>query len=92
VKGKKLVRAGVALDDRGSIVRALVAGDMHVSPPEAIDGVAAALAGADVADREELLQRVATAFAGIEQPDAAAGITPNDIVEAVLKAAKEATA
>ncbi|MEX2555279.1 MAG: hypothetical protein WEB06_06590 [Actinomycetota bacterium] len=92
VKGKKLVRAGVALDDRGSIVRALVAGDMHVSPPEAIDGVAAALAGADVADREELLQRVTTVFAGIEQPDAAAGITPNDIVEAVLKAAKEATA
>jgi lipoate---protein ligase len=92
VKGKKLVRAGVALDDEGRIVRAMVAGDMHVSPPEAMDNVAAALTGGTVADREDLLARVSTVFETIDQPDAAAGITPNDIVEAVLKAAKEASA
>jgi lipoate-protein ligase A len=92
VKGKKLVRAGVALGENGTIVRAMVAGDMHVSPPEAMDNVAAALTGGNVADREDLLRRVGAVFTDIVQPDAAAGITPSDIVEAVLKAAKEATA
>ncbi len=92
VKGKKLVRAGVALDDDGTIVRAMLAGDMHVSPPEAMDNVASALTGGTVADREDLLARVSAVFDGVDQPDAAAGITPNDVVEAVLKAAKEAIA
>lgn len=92
VKGKKLVRAGVALDDEGSIVRAMLAGDMHVSPPEAMDDAASALTGGTVADREDLLTRVSGVFEQIDQPDAAAGITPSDVVEAVLKAAKEASA
>lgn len=92
VKGKKLVRAGLELDDEGQIVRAMVAGDMHVSPPEAMDNVAAALVGASVGDREDLLGRIGGVFETIDQPDAAAGITPNDIVEAVLKAAKESAA
>ncbi|HJR18510.1 MAG TPA: hypothetical protein VJ922_02230 [Actinomycetota bacterium] len=92
VKGKKLVRAGVELDGQGSIVRAMIAGDMHVSPPEAMDNVASALGGGSVGDREDLLARVSGVFEGIDQPDAAAGITPNDVVEAVLKAAKEAGA
>lgn len=91
VKGKKLVRAGVALSEEGSIVRAMVAGDMHVSPPEAMDDVARALGGGNVGDGEGLLRRVEGVFADVIQPDAAAGITPSDIVEAVLKAAKEAT-
>ncbi|MGH2727667.1 MAG: lipoate--protein ligase family protein, partial [Actinomycetota bacterium] len=85
VKSKKLVRAGVALAEDGTIERALVAGDMHVSPPEAMDNVAAALIGADVADHEDLLARAGGVFVDVVQPDAAAGITPADIVEAVLK-------
>ena len=92
VKGKKLVRAGVALEGDDTIVRSMVAGDMHVSPPGAIDDVAAALVGADASDREDLLARIRGIFEGIVQADAAAGITPNDIAEAVLKAAKKATA
>lgn len=92
VKGKKLVRAGLELDDGGTILRAMVAGDMHVSPPEAMDNVAAALTDGSVGDREDLLARVSSVFETIDQPDAAAGITPNDVVEAVLKAAKESSA
>ncbi|MFY9585915.1 MAG: hypothetical protein WAT66_00510 [Actinomycetota bacterium] len=94
VKGKKLVRAGVALDADGTIARAMIAGDMHVSPPDAMDRVAAALAGANVADREALVSRVRAIFEqpDVDQPDTAAGITPDDVVEAVQKAAKEATA
>ena len=45
VKAKKLVRAGVELDG-DVIARVFVAGDMHVSPPEAMDNVGAALDGA----------------------------------------------
>ena len=94
VKGKKLVRVGVALDDGGVIVRAMVAGDMHVSPPDAIDRVASALEGANAADREDLLARVRAVFGqpDFDQPDIAAGITPDDVVEATTRAAKEATA
>ena len=94
VKGKKLVRAGVALDDGGMIARAFVAGDMHVSPPDAIDRVASALEGANAGDREEMLGRVRAVFEqpDVDQPDLAAGITPEDVVEAVVRAAKEATA
>lgn len=93
VKGKKLVRAGVALDDEGVILRAMVAGDMHVSPPDAMDRVASALAGGGVGDHEGLLGRVRAVLAepDVVQPDAAAGITSEDILEAVLLAAKEAS-
>ena len=94
VKGKKLVRAGVALDEAGTIVRAMVAGDMHVSPPDAMDRTAAALEQANAGDREDLLARVRGIFEqpDLVQADAAAGITPEDVVEAVERAAKEATA
>jgi lipoate-protein ligase A len=94
VKGKKLVRAGVALDTDGAIVRAMIAGDMHVSPPDAMDRVAAALEGASVGDRADLLVRVRRVFdePDVDQPDVAAGITPDDVVEAVARAAKEAGA
>src|SRR5205807_414959 len=33
VKGKKLVRSGVAVSSDGTIQAAMMAGDMHVSPP-----------------------------------------------------------
>jgi lipoate-protein ligase A len=94
VKGKKLVRAGVELDESGTIVRAMIAGDMHVSPPDAMDRLAAALAGANSADREQLTSVARGIFEApdVEQADAAAGIIPEDVVEAVVRAAKEATA
>ena len=92
VKGKKLVRAGVAVADDGTIAAAMVAGDMHVSPPEAMERLAQALLGGNAGDREDVLARVRTVFdeAGFDQPDAAAGITPDDVVEAVLRAGKAA--
>ena len=89
LKSKKLVRAGVELN-RDVITRALVAGDMHVSPPESMDNVAAALANANITDRDDLLSRVKKVFETVEQPDEAAGITPEDIVEALELAAKNA--
>ena len=46
-KGKKLARAGVAIDDTGAIVAAMMAGDMHVSPPDTLDAVATALVGSE---------------------------------------------
>jgi lipoate---protein ligase len=94
VKGKKLVRCGVALDDTGTIVKALVAGDMHVSPPDAMDRVATALESANAGDREDLVARVRGVFEqpDFDQPEAAAGITPEDVVEAIVRAAKEAAA
>jgi lipoate-protein ligase A len=92
LKAKKLVRAGVALDAAGTIVAAMVAGDMHVSPPDAMDRVAEALRGASASDREGLLARVRAVLEApdVSQPDAAAGITAEDVVEAVSRAAKEA--
>ena len=44
-KGRKLCRAGVTIDTDGVIVAALMAGDMHVSPPDTLDRIAAALVG-----------------------------------------------
>jgi lipoate---protein ligase len=92
VKAKKLVRAGVALDGEGTIVTAMVAGDMHVSPPDVMDRVAATLTGADAGDREDVVARIRGVFdePDVDQPDAAAGITPEDVAEAVLRAAKAA--
>ena len=94
VKGKKLVRAGVELDDAGTIVRAMVAGDMHVSPPDAMDRIAAGLIGVNSVDREALASVARGVFDApdVEQADAAAGITHEDVVEAVVRAAKEAIA
>jgi lipoate-protein ligase A len=92
VKGKKLVRAGVALAEDGTIAAAMIAGDMHVSPPDAMERVALALGGASAEDREDLVGRVRSIFEqpDVDQPDAAAGITPEDVAEAVVRAAKAA--
>ena len=91
VKGKKLVRAGVALDGE-TIVRAMVAGDMHISPPEAMDRVATALEGGSIGNRDDLRARARSVFEqpDVDQPDEAAGITADDVAEAVLLAAKNA--
>lgn len=94
LKAKKLVRAGVALDAGGTIEAAMIAGDMHVSPPDAMDKVAQTLVGAAGLDRSALLARVDAVFtgAGVLQADEAAGITPEDLVQAVVLAAEAASA
>lgn len=91
-KGRKLCRAGVALDDDGVIVAALMAGDMHVSPPDTIDRVAAALAGAPAHDRDEVRRRISSVFDGedVHQAEAAMGVTTDDLLAAVDKAVAEA--
>jgi lipoate-protein ligase A len=87
-KGRKLCRAGVAVDDSGTIVAALMAGDMHVSPPDALDRVAVALVGASAVDTADLRARIAAVFEGddIHQADESMGVTTDDLLTAVEKA------
>jgi lipoate-protein ligase A len=91
-KGRKLCRAGVAVDGAGVIVAAMMAGDMHVSPPDAIDRVAAALVGGLAADAADLRARIASVFDGddIHQADASMGVTTDDLLAAVEKAVADA--
>src|SRR4051794_11493544 len=93
-KGRKLCRAGVALagDVHPTVVAALMAGDMHVSPPDTIDRVAAAITGARADDRSELRRRIASVFEGedVHQAEAAMGVTTDDLLAAVDKAIRAA--
>ncbi len=92
LKARKLVRAGVALGTDGTIVAAMMAGDMHLSPPDAVDRLATALAGAHSEDHDEIVNRLERVFAepDIDQPDQAAGITAQDCAEAVRLAVRAA--
>ena len=91
-KGRKLCRAGVALDEGGSVVAAMMAGDMHVAPPDTLDRVAAELSGADASDDAEIRSRIATVLDGadVHQADTTTGITTDDLLAAVRKAADDA--
>jgi lipoate-protein ligase A len=91
-KGRKLCRAGVALDEGGIVVAAMMAGDMHVAPPDTLDRVAAELSGADASDDVEIRNRIATVLEGadVHQADTTTGITTDDLLAAVRKAADEA--
>jgi lipoate-protein ligase A len=91
-KGRKLCRAGVALDDEGTIVAAMLAGDMHVGPPDVIDRVAAALVGARSGDESDLRSRIASVFEGsdVHQADAMMGVTTEDLLTAVRRAVDSA--
>ncbi len=93
-KGRKLCRAGVAIDDNGVIVRALMAGDMHVSPPDTIDRVASVLEGAHCDSPADLRRRIASVFDGddVHQAEAAMGVTTDDLLAAVEKAVQAAIA
>ncbi len=94
-KGRKLCRAGVALDESsGEVVAALLAGDMHVSPPDTLDRAAAALVGAAADDRADLRARLASVFEGddVHQAEAAMGVTTDDLLVAVEKAVAAAWA
>jgi lipoate---protein ligase len=92
-KGRKLCRAGLALDGGNTVVAAMLAGDMHVSPPDVLDRAAAALLGADAADTTDLRGRLASVFEGddVNQADAAMGVTTDDLLAAVTRAVEEAS-
>jgi lipoate-protein ligase A len=87
-KGRKLVRAGVALDEREVIVAAMMAGDLHVSPPDTLDRIAAALVSADSQDTSDLRGRIASVFGGddVTQAEENLGVTVDDLLTAVGKA------
>jgi lipoate-protein ligase A len=96
-KGRKLCRAGVAIDGDGTIVAAMMAGDMHVSPPDALDRVAASLAGAGASEDDDLRRRIASVLEApdVHQADTTTGVTTDDLLAALRKAvenAKEAPA
>ena len=91
-KGRKLCRAGVAVDPNGTIVAAMMGGDMHVGPPDVIDRVADALVGAAAYDETGLRARIAAVFEAddVHQADAALGITTDDLAAATAKAIADA--
>jgi len=92
-KGRKLCRAGVAVDTDGVIAKAMMAGDMHVGPPDTMKRVAEALVGGDASSTDDLRKRIASVFEGddVHQADAMMGVTTDDLLAAVEKAAREAT-
>ena len=91
-KGRKLCRAGVALDGTGTVAAAMMAGDMHVSPPDTLDRVAAALVGANASDDGDVRARIASVLESpdVHQADATTGITTDDLHAAFRKAVDEA--
>jgi len=91
-KGRKLCRAGVALDENGTVTAAMMAGDMHVSPPDTLDRVAAELVGADASDHRDVHGRIAFVLeaADVHQADATTGITTDDLHAAFRKAVDDA--
>jgi lipoate---protein ligase len=93
-KGRKLCRAGVAIDADGTIVAAMMAGDMHVSPPDVIDRVAAALVGAAGRDASELRRRIGAVFDddSVHQSNTVLGVTTDDLLAAVTGAVAQALA
>ena len=93
-KGRKLCRAGVALDGTGRVVAAMMAGDMHVGPPDVLDRTAAALVGAEGDNADDLRARIAAVFEAddVHQPDALMGVTTDDLLKAVQKAVAQAEA
>ena len=74
----------MALDGTGHVVAAMMAGDMHVGPPDVLDRTAAALVGGDSADAADLRARIATVFEAddVHQPDALMGVTTDDLLMA----------
>jgi lipoate-protein ligase A len=87
-KGRKLCRAGVALDADGTIGAAMMAGDMHVAPPDTLDNVAGALVGAAAGDEADLRARISGVWDAdaVHQADATTGVTTDDLLAAVTKA------
>ena len=82
------MRAGVAVGEDGTVVAALMAGDMHVSPPDTLDRIAEGLVGADAHDPDDLRSRIAGVFEGddVTQAEQLMGVTTEDLLTAVTKA------
>lgn len=91
-KGRKLCRAGVAVAPDGRVVAAMMAGDMHVAPPDTLDRVAEALAGADARVDDDLAERIRSVWEapGVHQADATTGVTTGDLLAAVRRAVADA--
>jgi lipoate-protein ligase A len=87
-RGRNLCRAGVALDDGGTVVATMMAGDMNVSPPDTMDRIAEALVGADSTNGDELRARIASVLEGddVRQAHRSMGVTTDDLLAAVQKA------
>lgn len=87
-KGRKLCRAGVAIDTTGRLVAVMMAGDMHVAPADTLDAVGTALVGARADDTDELQARITAVWDadGVHQADATMGVTTDDLLTAVTKA------
>jgi lipoate-protein ligase A len=86
-KGGKLCRAGVAVDADGTVVAAMMAGDMHVSPPDTMERIAVVLVGASANDHDDLRRRIASIFEGDDVHQAeAAEVTTDHLLTAVEKA------
>jgi lipoate-protein ligase A len=92
-KGRKLCRAGVALDPDGEIAAAMMAGDMHVAPPNTLDRVGEALIGRASGDEAALRERISAVWDAdsVHQADATMGVTTDDLLTAVRKAIDAAT-
>jgi lipoate-protein ligase A len=92
-KGRKLVRAGVAVDTDGTITRAMMAGDMHVAPPDTLERIAAALVGGAATDDADLRRRIETVY---EAPDVhrteTTAVTTDDLLTALRRALADAGA
>jgi lipoate-protein ligase A len=92
-KGRKLVRAGVAVDEAGTIAAAMMAGDMHVAPPDTLDRIATALAGASASDPAELRARIAAVYEAPEIHRAeTTAVTTDDFLTALRHALADAGA
>jgi lipoate-protein ligase A len=87
-RGRNLCRAGVALDDGGTIVAAMMAGDMMLSPPDTMDRIGEALVGADSTNGDELRARIASVLEqdDVRQAHRSTGVTTDDLLAAVQKA------
>ena len=92
-KGRKLVRAGLAVDADCVVVAALMAGDLHVSPPDTLDRIAVTLVGARADDAADLRARISGVFDGddVTQAEQLMGVTTDDLLAAVTKAAAAAS-
>jgi lipoate-protein ligase A len=87
-KGRKLCRAGVALDGDGVIAAAMFAGDMHASPPDVLEQLSAAVQGAGGTDTDDLRARISGVWESGEvvQADDNMGVTTDDLLSATARA------
>ena len=91
-KGRKLCRAGVAIDDSDRIAAAMFAGDMHASPPDILEQLSSAVVGAPAADAPELRTRISKLWDSdmVTQAEESLGVTTDDLFKALETAISSA--